>query len=70
MTTELIRQIKIDKEENKKKTKSYVQKINSITDEHRLQIVEDLGLNTNPVLKENPEIKKQAIALVMEFEDE
>ena len=64
-----IEEVKIDEEENEKQTKSYVEKINSITDEHRLQIVEDLGLNTNPVLKENPEIKKKAIALVTEFAD-
>ena len=64
-----IEEVKIDEEENEKQTKSYVEKINSITDEHRLQIVEDLGLNTNPVLKENSEIKKQAMALVMEVAD-
>ena len=61
--------IEVDQEENERQTQSYLEKINSISDEHRCQVVEDLGLQRNPLLKENPEIQKKAIALVMEYAD-
>ena len=64
-----ISQVKVDKEENDKQTQSYVEKVNSMSDEHKMQVVEDLGLWTNPLLKENPEIRKKAIKLVMEYAD-
>ena len=64
-----ISQAQVDKEENDKQTQSYVEKINSISDEHKMQVVEDLGLWTNPLLKENPEIRKKAIKLVMDYAD-
>ena len=48
---------------------SYLEKINSVSEEHRLKVVEDLGLMQNPVLKANPEIQKKATQLVMEFAD-
>ena len=64
-----ISQAQVDKEENDKQTQSYVEKINSISDEHKMQVVEDLGLWTNPLLKENPEIRKKAIKLVIDYAD-
>ena len=39
-----ISQVKVDKEENDKQTQSYVEKVNSMSDEHKMQVVEDLGL--------------------------
>ena len=69
MSLGFIEKIEIDKDENERQTKSYIEKINSITDDHRVQVVEDLGLGKNPLLKANPEIQKKAIALVMEFAD-
>ena len=64
-----IEKAEVNIEEEEKQTKSYVEKINSIDDKHREQVVEDLGLMKNPVLKANPEIQKKAINLVMEFAD-
>ena len=64
-----ISQVEIDQEENEKQTQSYLEKINSISDDHREQVVEDLGLRKNPLLKENPEIQEKAIALVKEYAD-
>ena len=62
-------QASVDKEMETEQTQSYLEKINSMTEESRNQIVEDLGLNKNQVLNANPEIKKKAIALVKEFAD-
>ena len=64
-----ISQVEVDEEENEKQTQSYLEKINSISDEHREQVVEDLGLRQNPLLQRNPEIKEKAIALVKEYAD-
>ena len=64
-----ISQVEVDKEENEKQTQSYFEKINSISEDHREQVVEDMGLRNNPLLKENPEIMKKAIALVKEYAD-
>ena len=64
-----IAEAEVDKEENEKQTQSYFERINRITDVHRMKVVEELGLMTNPVLKANPEIQKKAIELVMEFAD-
>ena len=59
----------VDQEKDKEQTQSYLERISNITDEHRMQVIEDLGLMTNPVLKANPEIQKKAIKLVMEYAD-
>ena len=64
-----ISKVEIDQEENERQTQSYFEKINSISDDHREQVVEDLGLRKNPLLKENPEIQEKAIALVKEYAD-
>jgi hypothetical protein len=64
-----ISQVEVDTEENEKQTQSYFEKINSISEDHREQVVEDMGLRNNPLLKENPEIMKKAIALVKEYAD-
>ena len=64
-----ISKVEIDQEENERQTQSYFEKINSISDDHREQVVEDLGLRKNPLLKENPEIQEKAIELVKEYAD-
>ena len=64
-----ITEAEVDKEEDEKQTQSYLEKINSISDDHRMEIVHDLNILQNPVLKANPEIQKKAVQLVMEFAD-
>ena len=64
-----IAKAEVDKKEDEKQTQSYLEKIHSITDDHRMEIVNDLNILQNPVLKANPEIQKKAVRLVMEFAD-
>ena len=64
-----ISKVQVDKEECDRQAQAHDERINTLSDEHRMQVVEDLGLMTNPLLKENPEIRKKAIELVMEYAD-
>ena len=57
-----ISEVEIDNEKVKKD-------VPEVTDSHRKQVIEDLGLMSNPVLKENPKIKKKVVELVMEYAD-
>ena len=64
-----IDEAEVDKEEDEKQNQSYLERIQSLTEDHKIEIVGDLGLMSNPMLKANPEIQKKAVQLVMEFAD-
>ena len=51
------------------KEKESSKEIPPSSNKHRMQIVEDLGILSNPLLKKNPKIRKEVIALVMEYAD-